>query len=144
MQRWIVKMVAPALAVTLCAGMVAFAQPAVDEAGKAGNVERRAARIKRAGKQKGGPVVRQIKLLETALGAPLTEQQKADIRTAHETYQASVAKSLGLTADELQAKLKEARQKARAARQDAKPAKARRGTKADAAAVDAPAAVDAQ
>ena len=147
MRRWIVKMVAPALAVTLCCGIVAFAQP-LDGVGKADNVEKRAAKKKgkgkRAARPQGGPVMQQIKLLETALGAPLTEKQKADVGAAHKTYQESVAKAVGLTTDELQVKLKAARQKTRAAKQEGKkeegkPAKARKGAQAD-----APAAVAAQ
>ena len=104
---WILKMAVPTVAVALYSGIGAIAQPVGE--GKAENVEKRPLKAKRANKQKNGAVQQQIKRLEAALGAPLTEQQKADIRTAFEAYQESLAKSVGLTTQELQEKMRQNR-----------------------------------
>ena len=49
---------------------------------------------------------KEFKRLEAVLGAPLTAQQKQDIEAATQTYQESVAKAVGLTKEDLQAKQK--------------------------------------
>ena len=117
-QKWVVG--ALALAMATGAGSIAYSQPpAGDGAAKAGK-QGRAGKGNRAGKRAGhrGPVQQQIKMLENALGAPLTDQQKHDIEAAHKTYMENVAKSVGLTPEQLQDKMKEARQKQRAERGD--------------------------
>ena len=121
-QKWVVG--ALALALATGAGSIAYSQPnaeaPVAKAGKQGRAGK-GARAGRAGKgMRGarGPVQQQIRQLESALGAPLTDQQKQDIEAAHKTYMENVAKSVGLTPEQLQDKMKEARQKQRAERGD--------------------------
>lgn len=120
-QKWVVG--ALALALATGAGSVAYSQPdAAVPAAKAGKQGRagKGNRAGRAGKGAGqrGPVQQQVKMLENALGAPLTDQQKQDIEAAHKAYMENVAKSVGLTTEQLQDKMKEARQKQRAERGD--------------------------
>jgi hypothetical protein len=122
-QKWVVALLALALAAGGSA--TAYAQPGAEapakvgyanKAGKAGK-QGRAGKVGRAGKgARGahGPLLQQEKMLEKALGAPLTEQQKRDIEAAHKTYMESVAKAVGLTPEQLQEKMKEARRAGRA------------------------------
>ncbi len=48
-------------------------------------------------------------MLEKVLGKPLTDDQKKGVKDAADAYNESVAKALGMTADELKAKLQEYR-----------------------------------
>ena len=69
---------------------------------------------KGAGKGKKGPkagagMQGQFKRIEDVLGKPLTEEQKTAITDAQKVMQESVAKALGLTPEEWQAKQKEYR-----------------------------------
>jgi len=118
-QKWVIG--ALALAMATGAGTMAYSQPNADApAAKAGKQGRagRGNRAGRAGRGARGPVQQQIRQLETALGAPLTDQQKQDIEAAHKTYMESVAKAVNLTPEQLQEKMKEARLKQRAERGD--------------------------
>jgi hypothetical protein len=75
-------------------------------AGKAG----RAGKGAQKGKRGGGMMQAQFKRMEGVLGKPLTEEQKTAITEAQKTYQESVAKALGMTVEEWNAKQKEFRQ----------------------------------
>ncbi|MBV9866605.1 MAG: hypothetical protein JO316_14720 [Abitibacteriaceae bacterium] len=57
----------------------------------------------KGGKQGGGAP---LKMLENALGRPLTDKEKQGVLDSYKTYQEGVAKSVGLTVPELQAKMK--------------------------------------
>lgn len=92
LRKWMVG--TTALALALCISSASFAAP--KGGGKGGE--------KRAGKD---PAAREIMQLEKILGAPLTQQQKDDISAAQKTFKESVAKAVGLTTEQLDAKRKE-------------------------------------
>lgn len=77
------------------------AQPEANTAAKPG-------RRGRAAKAKGAPLITPV-MLEKILRAPLTPDQKAAVAEAAQAYQASIAKAVGLTTQELNAKAKEFR-----------------------------------
>ena len=68
-----------------------------------------------------GPAIMQIKRMEQVLGAPLTDDQKKAVQEATKSYNESLAKAVGLTLDEWNAKQKAFREKQMAEKQ-AKPA----------------------
>ncbi|MDQ3814215.1 MAG: hypothetical protein M3347_09730 [Armatimonadota bacterium] len=109
-QKWIVGPAALALAL----GTSGLAMAAPDAGGgttpKAGKRANRAGRNKRAAAQ----TVLTPKMLENVLGRTLTEAEKTAIGDAVKAYHESVAKAVGLTTDELQAKIKEYRAAQRA------------------------------
>ncbi|RYG58035.1 hypothetical protein EON80_27550 [bacterium] len=91
--KWIFASAALALALGMAGGSYsAMAQPG---AGKA-NKGRRAPLIAPA-------------MVEKVNGKPLTEEQKTAVAEAAKTYHESVAKALGITVKELEAKAKEFR-----------------------------------
>jgi hypothetical protein len=103
-------MIGTALAVALSAGSLIEAQAA--PAKKEGKTLLAQAKGKRAGKGKRaakGPQVIPAQQLEKILGKPLTDEQKKGIADAANAYNESVAKALGLTIDELKAKVQEYR-----------------------------------
>lgn len=66
-----------------------------------------------------GPAMQQIKRMEQVLGAPLTDTQKEAVREATKSYNESLAKAVGLTLDEWNAKQKAFREKQAAAKKAA-------------------------
>jgi hypothetical protein len=79
---------------------------------------------KKAGKGKrnqNGPAMQQIKRIEQVLGTPLTAEQKTAVQEATKSYNEALAKAVGLTLDEWNAKQKAFREK-QAAEKKAKPA----------------------
>lgn len=97
-QKW--RLGPAALALALGATGTMLVQPTVAHAAKAG----------RAGR-KGGQALPALtpRLLEQVLGKPLTDDQKKGVQEAQKTYLESVAKAVGLTPDELKAKVLEYR-----------------------------------
>lgn len=68
-----------------------------------------------------GPAMAQIKRMEQVLGAPLTDTQKEAVREATKSYNEALAKAVGLTVEEWNAKQKAFREK-QATEKKAKPA----------------------
>jgi hypothetical protein len=73
------------------------------------------------GKQGGkgaGPAAMQIRRIEQVLGTTLTDEQKTAVVDATKTYNEAIAKAVGLTLDDWNAKQKEFREKQAAANKD--------------------------
>ena len=108
MKQWKTVAGATLLALTLSATL-ASAQGGVDGGGKQGKGAKGAGK---AGKKQGGQAAmmgQQFKRIEDVLGKPLTDEQKTAITESFKTYQESVAKTVGMTLDEWNAKQKEYR-----------------------------------
>jgi hypothetical protein len=101
---WIAGVTALALSVS---GSQVIAQNDA-KPGKAGK-EGKAGKGQRG--QKGGPAQMQIKRIEQVLGTTLTDDQKKAVEEATKSYNESLAKAVGLTLDEWNAKQKEFRAK---------------------------------
>jgi len=118
-QKWVIG----ALALAMAAGSaLSVSVQAADGAGAA-KTEKKAKGEKKNREGKGnkgarGPMMQQVKMLEKALGAPLTDQQKQDIEIAHKAYMEGVAKAVGLTPEQLQEKVKASREQDKVARGD--------------------------
>ena len=100
-------------ALALVAGMTMVVNAATVQAqdgAKKGNKEGKGARKG----QRGGQMQAQFKRIEDVLGKPLTQEQKTAITEAQKTYQESLAKAVGMTVAEWNAKQKEFREKNRA------------------------------
>jgi len=112
-QKWIAAPVLAALALGSTATWMAQAQP---PAGGAAKGEKKAREGKGQKKQQGGKRTPMLnaKVLAVVLGKPLTAEQEQAIADAAKTYNDSVAKAVGLTPDELAAKVKEYRAAQRA------------------------------
>lgn len=103
-------MVGTALAVVLSAGSLMTAQAA--PAKKEGKTLLAQAGKGKRGKGKRAARAAQViapQMLEKVLGKPLTEDQKKAIDEAAIAYNEAVAKALGITVDELKAKVQEHR-----------------------------------
>ena len=109
----------PALAVALGIGILggsALAQPDANNPAKAENPavkEARADRKERKQSKEAKAARKEIKRLEIALGQPLTEEQQQAVIAAQKAYQESLAKAVGLTLEELEAKERAATEKFR-------------------------------
>lgn len=97
------------LSATSVVSWPAHAQPAGGGATATNPENRKPGARNRAARGRVAPVT--PKVLEEALGKPLTEEQKKAIAEATEAYNAAVAKAVGLTPDELKAKVKANRDK---------------------------------
>ena len=102
-----------ALALALGSTGIAPAQPPAGDAntvaaGKAAKGANRANRANRAGRQRPMPMVT-TEVLGKVLGKTLTAEQSKAIEDANKTYLESVAKTVGLTTDELRVKMNEYR-----------------------------------
>ncbi len=64
------------------------------------------------------PAMMQIKRIEQVLGTPLTDDQKKAVQEATKAYNESLAKAVGLTLEEWNAKQKAFREKQAAANKD--------------------------
>jgi hypothetical protein len=113
-QKWIMGPAVMALALGTVGMMnqAAMAQPATTGNNAAGAGQQRkanrAARAQRAGKGARAALIAP-QALERMLGKPLTEEQRKAVDAAAQTYMDSVAKAVGLTAEELKAKATEYR-----------------------------------
>jgi len=108
-QKW---MLGPAaVAFVLGTTGVTMAAPAAGgdttpAAGKQGRGKRAGRAGQRANQGARGVTILNPQLLEKVLGKPLTEEQRKGVQDAATAYQESVAKAVGLTADELRTKVR--------------------------------------